>query len=348
METSPKRKTSKIHYRQAVINTGTTAPSLEAALRSALATEMEGVKLRDQVSLRRHALDPDDIDAQATLLTRILDVNPGSARSFIYAILVGYRPDAEQGLLAAGDGPDLDIASLTAPDGHHFIDYLVFAYVKDDHVLILHGPNAPRRALEDYLSWLLIKQAKTLPHTSSIILRTKIVLGVLSKSQQRVTKIRLGGHGSPASGRPTADLAVPKQRFGRRGFRMGRIRNALDELFGATATADLLDGVTEEEEVTLQVTLGFPGARGEEQRGLPVTQIENAIRNLDEGDIALITPDGTVVGEEARSYHRCKVDMINGLPEPESVLKVMHEAFASFINRKIITPDPLPSPPRRD
>ena len=74
-----------------------------------------------------------------------------------------------------------------------------------------------------------------------------------------------------------------------------------------------------------------------------LTQIEDAIRNLDEGDVALITPDGTLVGDEARSFHKGRVELVNGLPEPNSVLRVMQEAFSAFVERKIIRPNSLPA-----
>lgn len=170
------------------------------------------------------------------------------------------------------------------------------------------------------------------------------MVGAASKKQQRITKIRIGGHGSPKEGNPTADLPLPKERRGRRGFRAGRIREIVEDAFGTREAETLLNGVADDSEVTLQIILGFPkGADGDEP-GLPLTQIEDAIRNLDEGDIALIAPDGSVVGDEVRSHHRGRVDLINGLPEPDSVLRLMREAYADFLERKIIVPTSLPQP----
>jgi len=307
-------KLCKIHYRQAVVLPSGTGATLEALVRSALAVEVDGSKLRDLASLRRRHEDDGALDTQATVLVFIQDVNPGTRGSYLFSALVGFRPGAEQGLLDAGDGPDLDIQSFVPPDGQHFIDFMVFSLIKDNHVLILQGANSRRRSLEEYLSWLLQSRAEVLPLDRSLILRTKIVMPGAAKAQRRITKIRIGGHGSPADSPLTLAGDLPKEKRGRKGFRLGRIRSVLSDVFGTTTTDQLLASLGEDAEVSLQVTLGFPSKADADQPGIPITEIEDAIRNLDEGEVALIGEDGTVVGEEVRSHHGGKIELVNGLP----------------------------------
>lgn len=343
MSEAKSRKICKIHYRQAVVAPTPSGGTLEEAVRAALAVQVDGTRLRDLASLRRRHEDDGALDAQATVLALIQDVNPGTRRSYLFSALVGFRPGAELGLLDAGDGPDLDIQSFGPPDGQHFIDFMVFSLIKGNHVLVLQGPNARRRSLEEYLAWLLQARTSVLPPDGSLVLRAKIVMPGEAKSKQRVQKLRIGGHGSPASGHPTLDVPLPHERRGRRGFRAGRIRKVLEEVFGSSATNKLLEGVAEDTPLTLQVVLGFPKPAGEAQAGLPVTQIEDAIRNLDEGDVALLSEDGTVIGDEVRSHYSGTVALVNGLPEQESVRALMAEAYRDFINRGLITPEPLPA-----
>jgi hypothetical protein len=336
------RKLCKIHYRQAVVLPNGTGATLETLVRSALAVEVDGNKLRDLASLRRRHEDDGTLDAQATVLVFIQDVNPGARSSYLFSALVGFRPGAEQGLLDAGDGPDLDIQSFLPPDGQHFIDFMVFSLIRGNHVLLLQGANSRRRSLEEYLSWLLQKRAEVLPLDRSLVLRTKIVMPGTAREQQRITKIRIGGHGSPADRRVTLGSELPREKRGRKGFRLGRIRTVLVDVFGATATDRLVANLGEDAEVSLQVTLGFPGKAQAEQPGIPITQIEDAIRNLDEGEVALIGENGTVIGEEVRSHHSGKIELVNGLPEPESVKKLMADAYRAFIDRGLVVTETLP------
>ena len=332
MPISRENKLITIRYRQAQLLGMESDATLQSSVESALGFEVDGKPLSRVWRARVHT----DGDHSA-FLNHIRLVHEQEA-SYVFGSLVRYREGAVATAMQLNeDEAELEIQSLPLPDQRQLVDAMVFWLICENHVFTYANAHVPRSALEDYLSWLLSTRTNELPAEARFFLVD--VLSLPAERKPTITEIKIGGTISPREIPPATEsehrsTITDKTELGT----VSWARRVLYELVGDESLVNkLLRDAPEDGTIQIDLKVGFRSHR-RKQPPLPLDDVAAALRNLDDADISLKTPDGELKGEKLRLSHPVKIQFINGLPVPDEVLRGMSEAYEKFIEREYIVP----------
>lgn len=338
-ESRPERRPSKVVYRKCSFTPDPGGHLLEDAIRTALLHQpvAGGKRLCEDWHLRR--LDQpfqDGSDAACLLLNHMRDPSSLSgAQSFLYGELVSFRPGSSAPFLSGLEGQaELDVNVIPAPRQGQFLDPMTFWLISGNHVLVINGPNARRRNLEDYLRWLLRQPPGLLPADRDIALVDRLIVPKGRTRNVPIKSITIGGRaGNSAMKTVVTDTVEDVEKVGpTRSAGRAWVRSLLDTVFGDSArTERLLEELPDDQDILVKVVLGFRRKRRSIEN-VPMKDVAEMVRNLDDADLSFETAKGSIRGEEMRLSHPVQVATINGLLDREDVLRALAEAFHVFVS----------------
>lgn len=99
----------------------------------------------------------------------------------------------------------------------------------------------------------------------------------------------------------------------------------------ASSAERLLADIPEGEEITVKVLLGFT-RRKKTTDEVPIREVAEAVRNLDDADITYQTSNGPLNGDGLRLQHPVRIATVEGLLDREDVLRALVEAYRNFLS----------------
>lgn len=295
-----------IHYRY---NSRQFASINSTSLKDAIAQVMSlslpnGKRLRQSISARRHnCADQHDIvlnayyETDEWVFAEFLRAEPG-------AFLITVEDDDNDEILRVRQHP--------APQGNAPHRGSLYALIYGEHVLFASKGYFSPRNLEDYLTWLLQKEANVLPADRKIILATRTT----ASERLRANSVRVSL--APLEAQDVA-AEVEAEEISTRPTPKGLLQTLL------VADADLRR-LVEGGQVEVDVLLKFKA--GKRNRNLSVGDLNHVFRNVDDvEDVSFEGPDGRINGLGARLQGQRNIQLVGSLYDANDARRKLIEQF---------------------
>lgn len=350
----PARQPVTVHYRRLSDATGAFgAESLEGAIRKAMNHHTDSGKVSDHWNQRAYVIPP---SAEDTLLMNVFH----DGGDFYFGDLTQFTKGFMQALLAgAGDTPSLAVEQQPPPEGKEYVHSMMYWLAVKSHLLMIQSRSLSAKELELYLTWLLKDRTTAIGPTGQVILQTKFDADEVGGDLDNITEIIIGGTavvGSPVMAKraPSVPVSIEKEvtgfaedaavlevreteRYDELVTRKPFYERAIDVLRAVMNNeADvqkLLDSVPEGANLDVSVHIGYKSRR----RHISRAPMQEALRNLPEGEITARGPGGRMTGNDIRLSHRVNVLKIGSLLDPEDVVRALREAYQHFLDNGKIT-----------
>lgn len=349
----------RIHYRRLRRDAEQfPAATLSEAIASALDSPFEDGKVGTRPTARVSSV-PTAPEYRRLLLHS--HAEPGNT----FGTICLFAPGQQQAFLRLAEAADHDeleealrqweIREQAAPQGHEFLHGMSYFLAIGDHFYQIQHLALQAKAAEEYLTWLLRDQTRTIGADKYVELRS-----VFDRAQvgTDLTSIEIGGlvpetvHFRPATddlGRGDgADVTgdggqayevEERETLGERSaatFDKGvRI---LEELLGPVETDRLIGAMPDEASLEVRVNIGYR-AKKTKLRQEVMRNLEAGLRNIPDGEIRARGPGGTIKGDDAR----LSMDMgIRALSATSSLLDLEHARDRMLeVHRRFLDDDKL-------
>jgi hypothetical protein len=336
------RRAVTIYYHKLVTHDDTELPlTLEAAIHTALAKQVDGVTLKSRWNLR--CLVGSAPARDHLFINHIHDEN-----KLVFGNLVSFTKGRAQALLRQlGDVPEVNIEQFDPPENDEFLDAILYWLVIKNHVFLIQAGALRSAEFEKYIQWLLAERSAVWPSNTHTFLIDEFDLAKdeLQKRAPDVRMINIGGRAQ------SSDATTPAPEPGRERVRIERgeiaelagseeqgwVKGVLAAVLGNqervnNALRRLPEGAT----LKVSVRLGYERTR----RDIDRAELRNlliAARNLPDSDLSAETKDGTKIsGGKIRLTHPARVLLVGDLLDPNDAKRAMIEAYSVFVgNGKI-------------
>lgn len=332
------RKPLTVHYRRLVDVTGAFGGmTLEQAIRKAMSSLYDGGPLDGHWKRRAWLVPPQDED------TLLLNLNQAGS-NYYFGDLTMYSRGYMQLLLSnLADSPVLNVKQEPPPAGMEYVHSIMYWMAVGNHVMLIQSSSLAAKQLEQYLTWLLRDRTGLLNATGQVQLQAKFDLAEVGGQLDDVREIVVGGmsmapvHESQvmAEAAPvvrdveeyrTLDTRSPGQK---RGFEV------LRALFSNEADLNrLLECVPEDAQLEVSVHIGYKSKKRKVSRA----PMQQALRNLPEGEVRAIGRDGKMSGNDIRLSHPVSVISSGRMLDPDDVVRALHSAYNYFVDNGKIVP----------
>lgn len=327
------RKPLTVHYRRLVdVTTSLNGLSLQNALSRSMEINVGGNPLKDHWRQRAWVMPPQEED---TFLLNLHKID----NKYFFGDLTLYSRGYLQLLMQSNiNDPVLNITQSPPPDGMEYVHSIMYWMVVDNHVMIIQSNSLSARDLERYLTWLLRDRASIMDKTGQVQLQSKFDLSEVGGQLDDIREIVVGGMSmetniSPAT---TGEREVTEYRdLGTKSTGMKRGIEVLRALFTNEADVNkLLDSIPEEAQLEVSVHIGYKSKK----RKISRKPMQQALRNLPEGEIRAIGRDGKMSGSDIRLSHQVSVLCEGRMLNPEDVVRALYGAYTYFIDNGKIVP----------
>ena len=332
----PDRKSLTVHYRRmedpvGALNRGT----LETHVRNALQHIVKKEPLSKHWKHRAWIVPPDQSD------TLLMNIFHDDGVSF-FGDLTLYTKGFMQALLRN----ELNVAMLKVeqmppPEGREYIHSMMYWMVLGNHVLTIQSRSLNTKHLERYLTWLLKEKTAQMGANGQILLTAKFDSQEVGGDLEDLRKIIVGGTGvmDAVSAQPP-EKPVESVREVTEHVDVGARRSwgerALDILRAVmgneTDVQKLLQSMPDDADLDVSVHIGYKAKK----RLVTRAPMQQALRNLPEGEITAIGKHGTMTGKDIRLSFPVSVLFNGSLLELDDVRKKLKSAYTYFVeNGKI-------------
>jgi hypothetical protein len=325
------RQPVTVHYRRLEDVTGAFGKqTFEAAVRKAMNHQIEGGKVADHWQRRAWLVPPGSED---TLLMNIKQ----DGGSYYFGDLTHYTKGYLQTLLAEeADAPSLAVEQQPPPKGKEYVHSMMYWLVIKNHLLMIQSRSLGSKQLEEYLTWLLKDRTTAIGPTGQVILQARFDVGQVGGDLDDIKEIIVGGTASPAAvaleEAKEAD-ALPTEVEQRREIatRKSWGERAWDVLRAAMNNeADvrkLMESIPKGADLDVSVHIGYKA-----KKKVSRVPMQHALRNLPEGEITAIGPNGKQTGKDIRLSHPARIIKNGSLLDPEDVIRALREAHQFFVD----------------
>lgn len=182
------KKSITVHYRRMENNVNmVNGPSLEKAIRSAMATSKGGIRISDNWIMRAY---PVPADNESTYLMNIFhDEGVG-----FFGDLTLYSKGFMQALLENDPNASmLNVKQQLPPKNYEYIHSMMYWLAIGDHVLMVQSRSLGSKHLEQYLTWLLREKTNHMNSDSEVILNAKFDNAQVGGDLDDIREIVVGG-----------------------------------------------------------------------------------------------------------------------------------------------------------
>lgn len=250
-----------------------------------------------------------------------------------------YTKGYMQALLAEiPDVPSLTVEQQPPPRGKEYVHSMMYWMAIKNHLLMIQSRSLTSKQLEEYLTWLLKDRSSAISPTGQVILQAKFDASDVGGDLNDIREIIVGGQATNLK-TMTAEKAapVPKEstKYKEIGTRKPWPTRALEVLRAVMNNeADvqkLLESVPEGANLDIAVHIGYKA-----KREVSRAPMQEALRNLPEGEITAIGRNGRMTGSDIRLSHPANVLKSGNLLDPNDVVRALREAYRFFVeNGKI-------------
>lgn len=329
------RQPVTIHYRRLQDVTGAlNGQTLERAVRTAMGHRHNGNSLSDQWNLRAWLIPPSDDE---TLLMNIFH----DGGNHFFGDLTQYTQGYMQALIGnQGNVPMLNVEQEPPPDGKEYVHSMMYWMVIDDHVLIIQSRSLTAKRLEEYLTWLLKDRTTTIDQTGQIILQAKFDAADVGGDLDDIREIIVGG-GTPVESAGVAveprapearEVDVYRELEERRPWQERAIDVLRIVMRSDADVEELLESIPDDADLDVSVHIGYKARR----RRVSRAPMQQALRNLPEGEITAVGKHGRLTGQDIRLSYPARITKDGSLLNLEDTRRALREAYTYFVeNGKI-------------
>ncbi len=334
----PPRQPVTIHYRRLEDVTGAFGKqTLEQAIRKAMSQPVAGGKLSEHWKRRAWVIPPSSED------TMLMNLHHDGG-AFYFGDLTHYTKGYLQTLLTeADDTPSLTVSQQPPPKGKEYVHSMMYWLAIKNHLLMIQSRSLSSKDLEDYFTWLLKDRTAAITATGQVILQAKFDAEEVGGDLKDISEIIVGGQTSRTA---LTALDAPEPPPGFRevdqykeiATRKPWQERALEVLKAVMNNeADvrkLLESVPDGANLEVAVHIGYKA-----KRTVSRAPMQQALRNLPEGEITARGPGGRMTGNDIRLSHRASVLKHGSLLDPKDVIRALREAHQYFVDNGKIEAD---------
>jgi hypothetical protein len=289
--------------------------------------QFDGGKVADHWKRRAWLVPPSSED---TLLMNLK--NDGGTHYF--GDLTHYTKGYLQTLLAEeADTPSLAVEQQPPPKGKEYVHSMMFWLVIENHLLMIQSRSLAAKQLEEYLTWLLKDRTTAIGPTGQVILQVKFDAAEVGGDLDDIKEIIVGGRAASAA---TVELQEADLKPGREVERHQEIatrkpwgQRAWDVLRAAmnneADVRELMESIPEGADLEVAVHIGYKA-----KKKVSRAPMQNALRNLPEGEITAVGRNGKQTGKDIRLSCSASVLKVGNLLDPEDVVRALREAYQFF------------------
>jgi hypothetical protein len=322
------RQPVTIHYRRLQDATGAFGKrSLEAAIRAAMSHQRDGEKVSAHWKHRAYVVPP---GAEDTLLMNLHD----DGGDYFFGDLTQYTKGYMQALLEQAPNKSmLTVEQEPPPKGKEYVHSMMYWLAVDSHLLMIQSKSIGSKQLEDYFTWFLKDQTKTIKSSGQVILQAKFDAKDVGGDLKDIREIIIGGTVPAGPVKATraetvTDVEKYKEIKTHRSF-AERTREVLLAIFNNEADVQkLIDSVPQEARLEVDVHIGYRATK----RHVSRAPMQEALRNLPEGEITAIGRDGKMTDKDIRLSHPANVIKVGNLLESKDVIRALREAHKYFVD----------------
>lgn len=330
------RKSLTVHYRRMDDPVGAlSGGTLEARIRSALGDVYDGGALSGHWKRRAWLVPPGNTD------TLLMNVFHDDGISF-FGDLTVYTQGFMQALLRnEPDAPMLPVEQQPPPEGREYIHSMMYWMAVGNHILVIQSRSLTSKHLEQYLTWLLTERTSQMAANGRVILTAKFDADEVGGDLDDIREIVVGGTGAlnavPVHTKPSEEVQVrevdqhidvgAKRSWGDRAVEVLRaiMSNEAD-------VQQLLKSIPEGADLDVSVHIGYKAKR----RRVSRAPMQQALRNLPDGEITAIGKHGRMTGKDIRLSYPVRVLANGSLLDPDDVRVKLKAAYDYFVeNGKI-------------
>lgn len=269
--------------------------------------------------------------------TLLMNLNH-DGRSFYFGDLTLYTKGFMQALLEeAADAPMLAVEQQPPPQGKEYVHSMMYWLVVNNHMFMIQSRSLGAKQLEEYLTWLLKDRTAAITPTGQVILQAKFDASDVGGDLADIREIIVGGTAavsSRAAPEPVLDAGF-KGAAVETHKKIARRKPLFDKAFDVLLAvmnneADvkkLLESVPAGADLEVSVHIGYK-AKKEVSRA----PMQEALRNLPEGEITAIGRDGRMTGNDIRLSHRASVIKNGSLLDAEDAIRALREAHKYMVD----------------
>ncbi len=254
--------------------------------------------------------------------------------AFYFGDLTLYTKGYMQALLAeVPDVPSLSVEQQAPPKGKEYIHSMMYWLVIQNHVLMIQSRSLLSKQLEEYLTWLLKDRSTAISPTGQVILQAKFDAADVGGDLNDIREIIVGGQATNMGVVSIPDDPIAKEttKYSELGTRKPWPTRAIEVLRAVMNNeADvqkLLESVPEGANLDIAVHIGYKA-----KREVTRAPMQEALRNLPEGEITAIGRNGRMTGNDIRLSHRANILKSGNLLDPNDVIRALREAYQFFVD----------------
>ena len=290
------RRAVTIYYRKLVTHDDAELPlTLEAAIRAALARQVDGVVLQSRWNLRC-------LVGPAPARDHLFINHIHDEKQLVFGNLVSFTKGRAQALLKQlGEVAEVNIEQFDPPENDEFLDAILYWLVIKNHVFLIETGALRSAEFEKYIRWLLTERSAVWPSDTHTFLIDEFDLArdELQKRASDVRMINIGGR-ARSSDAPASEFGIERVRVQ---------RGEIAELAGSEEEGwvkRVLEAVLGNQETVNNTLRRLPEGATLRSRSGSVTSERGvtsiapncgifsiAARNLPDSDLTAETKDGT-------------------------------------------------------
>lgn len=331
------RKSLTVHYRRMDDPVGAlNGATLEAALRGALLHQFDGGPLSEHWKRRAWLVPPDNAD------TMLMNIYHDDGISFFGDLTVYTRGFMQALLHNEQDVAMLPVEQQPPPAGREYIHSMMYWMAVGSHVLTIQSRSLTTKHLEQYLTWLLATRTQQMRNDGHLLLTAKFDSDEIGGDLEDVREIIVGGTGvvEAAPARLTVQPGQEREVEQHVDVRAQRSwgRRALDVLYAVmnneADVQELLESIPAGADLDVSVHIGYKTKRRQVTRA----PMQQALRNLPEGEVTAIGKSGRMTGRDIRLSYPVRVLSTGSLLDPADVRAKLYSAYEYFVANGKIEP----------
>lgn len=263
--------------------------------------------------------------------------------SFFFGDLTQYTRGFLQALLAeVEDVPMLTVEQEPPPEGKEYVHSMMYWMAIGNHLLMAQSRSLTGKQLEEYLTWLLKDRTATIEPTGHVILQSKFDAEEVGGDLADISEIIVGGKTAVAHPEPKPEPPPLREReveayrelAERRPWRDRAIEVLRAVMNNEADVQELLDSMPEDADLQVSVHIGYRTRR----RRVTRAPMQQALRNLPEGEITAIGKHGRLTGKDIRLSYPARILKSGSLLDLEDVVRALREAYNYFVENGKIEP----------
>ena len=332
------RKSLTVQYRRMEDPVGAfNGATLEVAIRSAMTVATNGTTISANWNERAWSYPPDNTDIY------LMNLYHDDGISFFGDLTVYTRGFLQTLLKNEPNVAMLAVEQQPPPSNREYIHSMMYWLIVGNHVLLIQSRSLTSKHLEQYLTWLLKTKTQEVSDNGHVILNAKFDGDQVGGDMDDVKEIIVGGTGVlqaalPDRLPPSSSTERHVQRHVDLDEQKGWGERALHVLRAImTNEADvqrLLDTIPQDADLDVSVRIGYKALR----RTVSRAPMQQALRNLPEGEITAIGKYGRMTGEDIRLSYPVRVQTSGSLLNPKDVRAKLRSAYEYFVENGKIDP----------